>query len=113
MARRARSTTLETPDMRKKLPVSKKPVFAAKIGRGLSLGYRRNKTAGTWVVRVADGKGGNWTDAVGTADDLAKADDMEIFDFWQAQDYARARARRGADGDGDDGNPVTIGKALD
>jgi hypothetical protein len=32
-------------------------------------------------VRVADGKGGNWTATVGTADDLAKADGKQIFDF--------------------------------
>jgi hypothetical protein len=31
----------------------KKPYFTP-IGRGLSLG-------GTWVMRAADGKGGNWT----------------------------------------------------
>jgi integrase len=113
MARRARSSMLETPEVRRKLPVSKKPVFAAKIGRGLTLGYRRNKTAGTWVVRVADGKGGNWTAAIGTADDLAKADGTDILDFWQAQDEARAKARLGPDGDGDDGRPATIAKALD
>jgi integrase len=104
---------LETPEERRKLPVSKKPVFAAKIGRGLTLGYRRNQTGGTWVVRVADGKGGNWTAAIGTADDLAKADGVGILDFWQAQDRARTKARLGPDGAGDDGRPVTIAKALD
>ena len=35
---------------------SKKPTFV-RIGDGLGLGYRRNRTAGTWVVRVADGLG--------------------------------------------------------
>jgi hypothetical protein len=113
MARRARSTTLETPDARKKLPVSKKPVFAAKIGRGLTLGYRRNKAAGTWVVRVADGKGGNWIAAIGTADDNAPADNRDILDFWQAQDHARAKARRGKDDDSDGGGSATIAEALD
>jgi integrase len=113
MARRARSATLETTEARKRLPVSKKPIFAAKIGRGLTLGYRRNKTAGTWVVRVADGKGGNWIAVIGTADDLAPADNEGILDFWQAQDHARARARRGKVDDGDDGRPATIAEALD
>jgi integrase len=98
--------------MRKKLPVSKKPVFAAKIGRGLTLGYRRNKAAGTWVVRVADGKGGNWIAVIGTADDLAPANNAGILDFWQAQDHARAKARRGKDDDGDDGRLATIAEAL-
>jgi integrase len=104
---------LETPEARRKLPVSKKPVFAAKIGRGLTLGYRRNKTAGTWVVRVADGKGGNWTAAIGAADDIAKVDGEAVLNFWEAQDHARARAHIGPDGDGDDGRPVTIAKVLD
>jgi hypothetical protein len=49
--------------------VAKKPVFA-KIGPGLGLGYRRNATTGTWVVRAADGQGGNSTKAIGTADDV-------------------------------------------
>jgi integrase len=113
MARGARSSTLETPEARRKLPVAKKPVFAAKIGRGLTLGYRRNKAAGTWVVRVADGKGGNWTAAIGEADDIGKADGDKVLDFWQAQDHGRDRARRGPAGDGDDGKPATIAKALD
>jgi integrase len=110
MTRRARSSILETPEARRKLPVSKKPVFLAKIGRGLTLGYRRNQTAGTWVVRVADGKGGNWTVAIGTADDMTRADGKTVFDFWQAQDHARVRARRGGS---DEGEPETIDAALD
>jgi integrase len=104
---------LETPEARRKLPVAKKPVFAAKIGRGITLGYRRNQVAGTWVVRVADGKGGNWTAAIGTADDTAPADGEDVLGFWQAQDRARAKARLGPDGTGDDGKPATITKALE
>jgi len=41
-----------------------------RIAPGISLGYRRNATAGTWVVRVASGDGNAWTKRVGTADDL-------------------------------------------
>jgi integrase len=111
---------LETAEARRKLPVAKKPVFAAKIGRGITLGYRRNKTAGTWVVRVADGRGGNWTTSIGSADDTSPTDDdtgsandTDVLDFWQAQDRARAKARLGPDGTGDDGKPVTIAKALE
>jgi integrase len=112
MARRARSINLETAEARRKLQVAKKPIFI-KIGRGMSLGYRRNQTAGTWVVRVADGSGGNWTAAIGVADDLAKANNIDVLDFWEAQDQARMRARRGLDGTGDDGTPMTITEALD
>jgi integrase len=113
MARRGRSSIFETPDARRKLSVRKKPYHAAKLARGINLDYRRNKAAGTWVVKVADGSGGNWTAAIGTADDIAKADGNDVFDFWQAQDRARARARLGSDGTDDDGKPATITRALE
>ena len=112
MARSARARKLETRAARLKLPVAKKPVFA-KIGPRVGLGYRRNQTAGTWVLRVADGKGGNWTKAIGSADDFEDADGNDTLDFWQAQDRARVIARVGRDGDGDDGKPVTVSRALD
>jgi integrase len=112
MARSARASKLETRAGRLKLPVAKKPAFV-KIGPRVGLGYRRNQTAGTWVVRVADGKGSNWTKAIGNADDFEEADGNNIFDFWQAQDRARAIARVGRDGAGDDGKPLTVSRALD
>ena len=112
MARRARGAGLEARSSRLKLPVAKKPIFV-KIGPGLGLGYRRNATAGTWVVRVADGKGGNWTKAIGIADDFADADGKTVLDFWQAQDRARTVARDGRADDDDAGKPITVGKALD
>ena len=77
---------------RLRLPVAKKPVFI-KIGPSVGLGYRRNQTAGAWVVRVADGKGGNWTKSVGLADDFDEGDGHRVLDFWQAQEKARALAR--------------------
>src|SRR5262249_6581376 len=112
MARSARATKLETRAARLKLPVAKKPVFA-KIGPRVGLGYRRNQTAGTWVLRVADGKGGNWTKAIGNADDFEEADGNNTLDFWQAQDRGRAIARIGRDAEGDDGKPATVNRALD
>ena len=110
VARRSRATKLEARGARLKLPVAKKPVFA-KIGSGLGLGYRRNATAGTWVVRAADGQGGNWTKAIGTTDDFDEADGTTVLDFWQAQDRARAIARVGRNGDEDQGRPATIAEA--
>src|SRR4029077_13851722 len=112
MARRARGAGLEARSSRLKLPVAKKPVFV-KIGPGLGVGYRRNATAGTWVVRGADGRGGNWTKAIGLADDFNDADGKAVLDFWQAQDRARAVARGGHADDDAAGRPITIGKALD
>jgi hypothetical protein len=80
MARSARSAKLETRSARLKLAVSKKPIFV-KIGPRIGLGYRRNQTAGTWVARVADGKGSNWTRAIGAADDFEDADGTDVLDF--------------------------------
>src|SRR5215471_3858859 len=108
MARSIRSAKLENRSARLRLPVAKKPVFV-KIGASLGLGYRRNQSAGTWVARVADGKGGNWTKAVGTADDLEGADGNAVLDFWQAQEKARAIGRADQTGAA---KPVTVGEAL-
>lgn len=82
-----------------------------RIGHGLSLGYRRNQTAGTWVLKVADGKGGARTAAIGRADDHDEADGTQVLDFWQAQEKAKVEARRGA-GEGAL-QPLTIQKAAE
>jgi integrase len=97
MARRIRSNALENRTGRERLPIAKKPVFV-RIGSGISLGYRRNKTAGTWVLKVADGKGGAKTSAVGTADDNADADGISILNYWQAQELAKKKASATTDG---------------
>jgi integrase len=112
MARSARLGKLETRSARLKRPVAKKPVYV-KIGKGIGLGYRRNQTAGTWVARWSDGKGGNKIKAIGVADDFDEADGASIFDFWQAQDRARAFGRLGHAGDVGDIKLATIEKALD
>jgi hypothetical protein len=52
----------------------------------------RNQSGGTWVVRVADGKGGNWEKAIGGADDFSEANNETVFDFWQAQAVIRPPA---------------------
>jgi integrase len=117
MARKIRST-LETRTARLKKPVAKKPDFV-KIAPGISLGYRRNATAGTWVLRVADGKGANWTKAIGLADDYDEPNGSTVFDYWQAQDLAKATASAGKGGTpvGDkpveDKPPTLLRAALD
>ena len=92
MARSVRKAGLETRTARLKLPVARKPMFI-RIGPGLSLGYRRNQVAGTWVLRIADGKGGATTRAIGTADDFTEADGATVLNYWQAQDKAQSVAR--------------------
>jgi integrase len=92
MARSVRKAGLETRTARLKMPVARKPLFI-RIGPGLSLGYRRNQVAGTWVLRLADGKGGAITRAIGTADDFTEADGASVLNFWQAQEKAQSAAR--------------------
>jgi integrase len=109
MARRPRAARLETRTARLKLKVRKKPYDFTSIAPRIGLGYRRCKSAGRWVVKVADGHGGNWTKVVGIADDHEDADGEHIFSWWQAQDQARALAR-GKDSAG--GRPGTVAEAL-
>jgi hypothetical protein len=109
MARRSRSSQLETRTARLKLTPRKKPYGFLTIAPGIALAYRRNQGAGTWVVRVADGHGSNWTKAFGIADDHEEADGAHVLTFWQAQDKARVLAR----GDVDHGRPYTVSEALD
>jgi integrase len=87
-----RSSVLENRTQRLRLAVAKRPLFV-RIGPGLSLGYRRNQTSGTWVLRVADGRGGARTAAIGYADDHDAADGQKFLDYWQAQDRAKVAAR--------------------
>jgi integrase len=93
MARSIRKASLETRSARLKLPVARKPVFI-RIAPGLSLGYRRNQVAGTWVLRTADGKGGARTKAIGFADDYEDANGATVLDYWQAQDRGRLTGQR-------------------
>jgi integrase len=108
MARRIRSI-VETRSARLALSIAKKPTFT-RLGPGVALGYRRNATAGAWVVRVADGRGGNWTKAFAVADDHEEANGQTILTYLQACDKARQLARSG---NGTAKAALTIGDALD
>jgi hypothetical protein len=110
MARRPRASRLETRTARLKLPVRWKPHDFTPIAPGIALGYRRCQRPGRWVVRVADGHGGNWTKVVGLADDQEEADGERVLTWWQASDKARALAR-GSDGEA--GRPATVADAVD
>ena len=80
-----------------------------RIGPGLSLGYRRNQTAGTWVLKITDGKGGRTTAAIGHADDFDEANGIDFLTFWQAQEKAKLVARKGKDL----AQPLTVQAAAD
>jgi integrase len=82
-----------------------------RIGPGLSLGYRRNQVAGTWVLRIADGRGGATTRAIATADDFTEADGASVLNYWQAQEKAQSAARNSS-GQGV-AKPLTVGGAAE
>jgi hypothetical protein len=82
MARRPRASGLETRTNRLRLSVREKPYEFTPISPGVALGYRRSRVAGTWVMRAADGKGGNWTKRVAFADDHEEADGEHILTWW-------------------------------
>ncbi len=108
MARSIRNNILEGRTNRLKLPVARKPAWV-RIGDGLSLGYRRNQTAGTWVARLADGRGGYSTKAIGAADDYEEANGKDVLDYWQASDAAR---RLGRGETGESAPILTVSDAL-
>jgi integrase len=92
MPQKIRSPKLETRSARLRLPIRGKPYFI-KLARGLALGYRRTKTAGTWVLRVTQ-DGADWTDKIGTADDHEEAG-PGVLTYDEAQARARIVARGG------------------
>jgi integrase len=109
MARRLRSSTLENRSARLRLEVQRKPYFIS-VAPGISLGYRRCRGPGRWLVRCADGKGGAWTKGFALADDREDADGEHVLTFWAAQIRARELVRgKGADA----GKPITVLEALD
>jgi len=106
-----RAAKLETPTARRKLAVRKKPYWTT-ISPGIHLGYRRNQTAGTWSVRVAE-SGAEWIKKIALADDLEAASPPHVLSYWQAIDQARALARRQPGAADDESRPISVSEALD
>jgi integrase len=95
MPRSARNIKLETRSARAKLSARTAPYFL-KVAKGLRLGYYRSRSGGgTWIGRRYLGDGEYETGAIGIADDTTSADNVAVFDFWQAQDALRRWGERG------------------
>jgi integrase len=105
-----RKLSLETPTARLRLPIQKKPHWL-RLGPGLSLGYRRNESAGTWSIRATDGHGGEWLKKFGVADDHEPADGKQVLSYTQAIDAARALTRGGGEVE-NPSQPLTLKGAL-
>jgi len=99
MAKRIKSTKLDSRAARAGLKQSPKPYYQA-IDRGLHLGYRKGKRGGKWVLRSYVGNADYDVQTFATADDSLDADGATVLDFWQAQTKARdlhqAKQRRAA-----------------
>ncbi len=114
MPRAARHVKLETRSARAKLAARRTPYFV-KVAKGLRLGYYRSRSsAGTWIGRRYLGTHQYETTAIGIADDTTAADNVAVFDFWQAQDVLRRWGERGrlADHGIVRTGPYTVGAAV-
>jgi len=83
--------------------------YTVRIIPGLHLGYRAG--TGAWIAIGSDGKGGQWHEGIGTADNNGvKADGVTVLTYAQAVDVARkiANGRKGVD----ISKPKTIDEAL-
>ena len=88
MARSARTTSLETRSARARLAARRSPYFV-KVAKGLRLGYYRGAGSGTWIGSRYRNQTYE-TVSLGGADDNVPADNIRVFDYWQAQDALRA-----------------------
>jgi hypothetical protein len=111
MARKVRDGKLESRSARLKLKIRQKPYTGPSLERGVVLLYRRNKTAGSWVVKASNGHGAYWTKAIAAADDYVDANGKEVLNFYEAQSKARELAR--GDGATSDTAPLTVNDVLD
>ena len=100
MARKVSFSALESRSARLRLKIRRRPYSGPSLARGISLMYRRNKTNGTWVLKVSDGHGAYWTKGFALADDFEDADGKNVLTFYEAQDAAKKLAR-GGDGSAD------------
>ena len=93
MARYICASRLETRTARLKLTVRQKPYDFTAISRGIFIGYRRNKNAGAWVLKAANGANGYWTKRIGDADDFEASDGEHILTWFEAIEKGRKLAR--------------------
>jgi integrase len=111
MARKVSFSAMESRSARlNKFTIRRRPYSGPSLARGILLLYRRNKTNGTWVLKVSDGHGAYWTKGFALADDFEDADGKTVLTFHQAQEQAKKLARGG---DGNAGTtPITVDGAL-
>src|SRR5262249_13772170 len=96
MGRRVVNRNLDSRNARLKLKRQGKPHWMA-IGRGLHLGYRKNRPGySTWVGRRRNANGPYETWTISLADDVVDANGDTVLDFGQAQEVLRTMQPRKA-----------------
>ncbi|HKH19620.1 MAG TPA: hypothetical protein VKB53_01710, partial [Gammaproteobacteria bacterium] len=92
LARKTRSSELETRTARARLLAGK--YYWRGIRQGLAIGYRKVKgnMGGTWTVRLMVDYNRYRTKGLGVADDHQDADGASVLTYDQAQEKARAYA---------------------
>src|SRR3954468_15646376 len=110
MARKVSFSALASRSARLRLKIRRRPYSGPSLARGIALMYRRNKTNGTWVLKVSDGHGAYWTKGFALGDDFEDSDGKAVLTFYEAQDAAKKLAR-GEDGSADNA-PITVDGAL-
>lgn len=85
MSRVKASADLGSREARRRLKARSEPYWQV-IERGLSLGYRKSREGGAWIVRRYDSRAGRYIEQrVGTASDHRDPDGSEVLDHAQAQ----------------------------
>jgi len=110
MAKRVRDTNLESKAAREKLKPRGDPYYRT-IDKGLHVGFRRGKNAAVWVMRTYVGDGNYKVENIAKAEGAFDANGIDVLDWWQAVDRARAILQGRTAGDGPT-SPYTVGNAL-
>lgn len=111
MPRRVVDSRLDSRAARNRLEARGKPYYRS-IDPGLHLGYRRLVGGvGKWVVRLYQGDEQYAVETIATADDMSDANGVDVLNFAQAQNKARAlRDERSKSTAGV--GPYTVSRAL-
>jgi integrase len=114
MARTLKDAKLDTREARRRLEKRREPHWRS-ISEGLAIGYRRGSKGGTWIARHYSPENGRRYLAIGTADDVADADDVHVLAFAEAQERARKwfADLAGQDGGISRNSAYTVADAMD
>lgn len=114
MARTIQDAKLDTRAARGRLEKRREPHWRS-ISEGMGIGYRKGAKGGTWIARHYTKEHGRRFCSLGTADDIADADGVNVLSFAQAQEKARQwfieRAMK--DAGNIQSGPYSVSQALD